>query len=166
LRDGRLLTAFGEVESSIPAHLRIWKVLPAHENLLVLDDIVPLSSVSGADELSRLPVNGILSVGKVISVDSRLVCMVIRFGDVDQPPTLYCLDLKYKLLQKIGEVPHDLVELAFSPDSSSVIMIGSHGSTLYASKGQEVYLDINPLLGDHPTRITWLNRKVTGKPDQ
>jgi hypothetical protein len=92
--------------------------------------------------------------------------MVIRFDDADQPPTLYCLDLKYKLLQKIGEVPHDLVELAFSPDSSSVIMIGSHGSTLYASKGQEVYLDINPLLGDHPTRITWLNRKVTGKPDQ
>ena len=166
LEDGRVLVATKDIDESRPAHLKIWRVMPAHDNLLVLDEVIYLRSFSDGDNIASMPARSIFAIDAVTSINSRLVCLVMRTAENTIPPSLYCLDLKYRLLHRIVEVPHDIEDLEYSQDNSGIIITGSHGSTLYSSMDGSIYLDLNPLLGDSPSKIAWLVRPSAGKPQQ
>lgn len=166
LEDGRVLVVTKDIEESRPAQIKIWRVLPAHDDLLVLDEVLYLRSLSDGDNIVSMPARSIFAIDAVTPINSRLVCLVMRTAGYTIPPSLYCLDLKYRLLHRIVEVPHDIENLEFSPDNSGIIITGSHGSTLYSSTDGIIYLDLNPLLGDNPGKIAWIVRPSAGKRPQ
>ncbi len=166
LEDGRLLVASADTDEGTSAQIKVWRVLPAHEDLLVLDATYDLRSLTGDNMIKTQPAGMIAAIDTITPISSRLVCLVLRTVENIHPASLYCLDLKYHLLRRIVDVPHDVEELEISPDLSGMIITGRHGSTLYASMDGRIYLDISPLLGDSPGKITWLNRPSTGKQSQ
>lgn len=166
LEDGRVLVATKDIDESRTAQIKIWRVMPAHDNLLVLDEVIHLGSLPDGDNIASMPARNIFAIDAVTPINSRLVCLVMRTAENTIPPSLYCLDLKYRLLHRIVEVPHDVEDLEYSPYNSGIIITGSHGSILYSSMDGNIYLDLNPLLGDSPRKIAWLIRPSAGKQQQ
>ncbi len=156
LSDGRLLLGYpGEAEGEPPS-VAIWRVVPTRDDLLLQDLRLEIP-----DELLPRP-------GRALSQPVRYLVdwlnphqeqrpvFGVRIPGSETSPAVISLDLRYDTLEKVNELPYDVLEILWSPVSEGGIVLGSHEQILYIPERGAPLMDLRPVLGDEARQFSWV----------
>lgn len=167
LPDGTLMVA----HASNPQHqtqpfVHIWGVMPTSPDLLesrrqynLYSDAFPFSNTAR----KVIPTHSLDWPGMI---EAHRLGLAVRLFGVDIPPILFRLDLPTGALYKLGDLPADVTQVHWAPDSAGALVTGSHGQTFYLAfsirspdggplSGGEP-LDLRPTLGSDAHSFIWL----------
>ncbi len=161
LPDGSLLvTHASDPVRRIPPYVRIIQVTPTSPELLIVRKAFDLYS-------DAIPFSD--STRKIIpthSVDwpgypqSGRMPLGISLTGTDTLPVLFQLELQFGQLEKLTDLPADVVQIYWSPDGRHGLLINSNGKNVrlvsFPAQGQVAFYDLLPVFGPEPHSFLWL----------
>jgi len=155
MNDGNLLLAYGgDKDNNFMPFLKLWQLIPTHDDLLILDKSLDLASddfppsPSGQEHSYcfnwlTLTHQGIISLGMTVPNSGTA-------------PILFTLDLKEGSLQKIIELPNDLLEVIWAPDGSGALLLAQEDQVFFIRVDNGTFENLRLILGADADSFIWL----------
>jgi hypothetical protein len=145
--DGRLLEVVTNPEPAGSATIRIWRVLPTREDLM----LVQSEWTFPAEELRAE-----MRPAWIVQHDERYVSFVLRPTGPEAQALLLRLDLRYRSLALMNTLPFDPVQVRWSPDLRGALAAGPTGEVVFAPEDGSPPYSLVPQLGANASAFTWL----------
>lgn len=157
LQDGNLLVAHA---AEAPDHkipfIKSWHILATHDELLVLDKKFDLHSDNFPSFNTQSEANSSHCLNWVAQQNTDSLHLGVTLPEAAAAPVLFALDLQKGKLEKLITIPHDTIEVLWSPDGGGVLIIASDGQLLFTPASGEALYDLLSVLGADASGFTWL----------
>jgi hypothetical protein len=153
MKDNRLLVVKAASPLNPFPEIDIWRLLPANEQLLVLEKTLSIK-LDAVTDVPELPEDQYVP-SLPAQIGNNRFSLVIRAADERIPPILVLVDIRFGQLKFLAEAPADIRDMTWSPDGTASLVTTQQAGVLlvYASGGIHNLL---PLLGDDANHVTWL----------
>ena len=168
MESGSLLVAHGSGAGGQP-FVKIWDVVPTNLTLMVLNkafdlqsnDFPPLPQMIAATAESAVPGSENQSdISNCLNWPDQIDEISLRLGlqinGSSGTPMLFTLSLIDGRVQKLINLPQDVMEVIWSPDDSGALVLGSHAQILFYRSKDNTLLDLYSVIGKGATAFTWL----------
>lgn len=155
LSDGRLLVGYSGVAGDEPPAVAIWRVVPTRDDLLLQDLRMAIPDRLLPRPGRELPQPVRYQVDWLNPNQELRPAFAVRIPGSEASPTVLSLDLRYHTLEKVNELPYDVLEILWSPVTEGGIVLGSHEQILYLPEWGAPLMDLRPVLGDEARSFSW-----------
>jgi hypothetical protein len=147
MMDGRLFEVVTDPEPAESANIRIWRVLPTREDLMLMQSEwnFPMEDLRAE-----------MRPAWIVQHDERYVSFVLRPAGPEGEALLLRLDLRYRSLSLMNTLPFDPVQVRWSPDLRGALAAGPGGEIIFAPDDGSQPFSLEQQLGANASAFTWL----------
>ena len=156
-KDGSLMVGHsGNSAEDRPPNINVWRIVPTHNDLLILDKNFELDSqffpsLSNLDEFEQHYFPNWLS-----QINENKSYFGLTLIDTNSNPLLFELDLRNGALSEIIVIPYNPIDVLWSPDGVGALIIGKNSEIIFAPFDGSLMRDLHLRLGEDAHNFIWL----------